>query len=239
MEGQKIVQFDFGKVAMHRSDRARYLRLKVHPEKGISAVLPKNCTEKHAIEFILRKESWIRKSLGKADSMRRKNTLFSELTQFSTKRRTLVIAKHNKATLKAEIKSNRIAVSYPEFADVSDAKIQAFIRHTITESLRLEAKEYLPQRTRVFAVKKGLQCNVVSVRNNKSRWGSCSGRNNISLNIHLMRLPDNLIDYVILHELAHIKHKNHSEGFWTYLEEICLNAKSLDKELNNYHLDYW
>lgn len=60
--------------------------------------------------------------------------------------------------------------------------------------------------------------NKVSIRNQKTRWGSCSARNNISLNVNLLRLPAKLRDYVILHELVHTRIKNHSEEFWTELD---------------------
>ena len=73
------------------------------------------------------------------------------------------------------------------------------------------------------------------MRNSKTRWGSCSYENNINLNLHLMRLPNHLIDYVILHELVHTKIKNHSKDFWNLLDVVTGNAKNLDRELKNHH----
>ena len=105
--------------------------------------------------------------------------------------------------------------------------------------MRFEAKKHLPKRTREVAEFLGLEVGNISVRNNKSRWGSCSGKNNISLNINLMRLPEELCDYVIYHELAHIKVKQHGKPFWSYLETLLPGAKKLDKKLNLYHLTYW
>ena len=104
----------------------------------------------------------------------------------------------------------------------------------IEETLRKEAKDYLPQRVKELAEKNSFRFKKVSVRNSKTRWGSCSYENNINLNIHLMRLQDHLIDYVILHELVHTKIKNHSRDFWNMLDLVTGNAKNLDKELKNY-----
>ena len=67
----------------------------------------------------------------------------------------------------------------------------------------------------------------------KSRWGSCSYNNNISLNLWMMFLPKNLKDYIILHELVHIKIKNHSKEFWIELGKICENPRLFNKRLNS------
>jgi hypothetical protein len=77
----------------------------------------------------------------------------------------------------------------------------------------------------------------VSIRNQKTKWGSCSAKNNISLNINLVRLPDQLRDYVILHELVHTRYKNHSKKFWTELDKfVGGGAKELSKKLRKYRL---
>jgi len=76
-----------------------------------------------------------------------------------------------------------------------------------------------------------------SIRNQKTKWGSCSAKNNISLNINLVRLPDQLRDYVILHELVHTRFKNHSKKFWSELDKVIGgSAKELSKKLKNYRL---
>ena len=78
--------------------------------------------------------------------------------------------------------------------------------------------------------------NKVTIRNQKTRWGSCSGKNNINLNMKLMNIPNHLIDYVILHELVHTKVKNHRPLFWGSLDIYVGNAKAIDKELKKYSL---
>jgi predicted metal-dependent hydrolase len=77
----------------------------------------------------------------------------------------------------------------------------------------------------------------VSIRNQKTKWGSCSAKNNISLNINLAGLPDELMDYVILHELVHTRFKNHSKKFWAELDKfVAGSAKELSKKLRKYRL---
>lgn len=233
------VDLDFGQVSLQRNSRSRNLRIKIHPEKGVVVSMPLGCSESRALDFVHRKQDWIIKTLNKANTIKGKFSQFSHESNFSTRYHQLAINQHSRSVLRFEVKADKLNVFYPEGVDVHNEKVQAFIRHAITETLRFEAKKYLPKRTEQLASKNGLSIGRVTVRDNKTRWGSCSGKNNISLNIHLMRLPDEMIDYVILHELAHIKVKNHSKGYWLYLESLLHGAKRLDKELNKYHLVYW
>ena len=98
------------------------------------------------------------------------------------------------------------------------------------------AKEFLEGRIKELSDKFGCVYNKVTIRNQKTRWGSCSGKNNINLNMQLMNIPNHLIDYVILHELVHTKVKNHSPFFWDSLNIYVGNAKAIDKELKKYSL---
>ena len=76
--------------------------------------------------------------------------------------------------------------------------------------------------------------NRVFIRNQKTRWGSCSSKNNISLNVKLVRLPERLTDYVIIHELVHTRIKSHNKKFYAELEKFVNDRKSLDRELKKY-----
>ena len=98
------------------------------------------------------------------------------------------------------------------------------------------AKNYLKARLYYMATKYGFTYNKVFIRNQKTRWGSCSSQNNISLNISLVRLPEELQDYVILHELVHTKHKNHGPKFWAELNHLLGDAERLKKQMNRYRL---
>ena len=98
------------------------------------------------------------------------------------------------------------------------------------------AKIYLLRRLEEIAQEHGFIYNKATVRNQKTRWGSCSEKNNINLNAKLLNLPKELIDYVIIHELVHTKVKNHSKEFWRTLDTYINNSKTYDKELKKYSL---
>jgi predicted metal-dependent hydrolase len=97
-------------------------------------------------------------------------------------------------------------------------------------------RQILVQRLNELSEKHGLPYNRVFVKNQKTRWGSCSEKKNINLNINLVRLPEQLMDYAIMHELVHTKVLNHRSQFWDLLEKFIKNAKALDRELQQYSL---
>jgi predicted metal-dependent hydrolase len=228
-----------GTVRLIRSNKARYLRLKVHPHQGIIVIVPRNINDSNALKFVSQKKNWIERSIKKQNSYKKQTTRFTESSSFATRSHQLFLLRHQKNTMKSIVKDDKIVIWYPEIAKVEDDRIQSFIRKTIEETWRLEAKKILPVRLNELAKKHGFQYNKFKLKNAKTRWGSCSAQNNINLNIQLMRLPDYLIEYVILHELMHTKEKNHQARFWNHFEQILPGARKLDKELNQYNLSFW
>ncbi|HXY74030.1 MAG TPA: M48 family metallopeptidase [Dehalococcoidales bacterium] len=96
---------------------------------------------------------------------------------------------------------------------------------------KVEAAKTLVARLHHLAVKHGFEVKRVTVREQKTRWGACSPDNNISLNIKLILLPDDMMDYVILHELVHTRHHNHSKQFWAELDKYVFRSKAMSKRL--------
>jgi predicted metal-dependent hydrolase len=105
----------------------------------------------------------------------------------------------------------------------------------VVESRRAEAKRILPDRVARLAAEHGFRYTGLSFRNATSRWGSCSARNTLSLSIHLVRLPDHLADYIILHELCHTREKNHGPRFHALLDRVTGGRhRQLNRELKGY-----
>ena len=98
--------------------------------------------------------------------------------------------------------------------------------------LRQEAKEYLPRRLKELADQYGFTYNQVRIKHNVSNWGSCSAQGNINLNLNIMRLPKVLRDYILLHELCHLRHHDHGHAFHLLLEHLLSDnlLKLLDAE---------
>ena len=89
------------------------------------------------------------------------------------------------------------------------------------EAMRVQAKAELPQRLSELAGRYGFSYNKVTIKHNSTNWGSCSARNNINLNLNIVRLPAVLRDYVLLHELCHLRHHDHGPAFHLLLEHVC------------------
>ncbi len=119
------------------------------------------------------------------------------------------------------------------FEKIKNFKSEKPLSDEEIKDLRKKAKNYLPQRTMFLAQKYNFNIGRIALRNQKTRFGSCSYKNNINLNINLMKYDYDIIDYVILHELVHTKIKNHSNIFWSEVEKYCPNYKELRKKLKN------
>ncbi len=104
----------------------------------------------------------------------------------------------------------------------------------IDDFYREKSQESIPKIVEEFSHKMQLYPKSIKFRKNKSRWGSCSFSNNINLNIYLMKLPLEVIKYVVVHELAHIKHKNHSKNFWDLVSLHMPHYKSCEKMIKCY-----
>ena len=148
--------------------------------------------------------------------------------------RVRFIANETQFNVFAKVQSNEIRVSYPKLHEIPSKNIQLHARRAALRALKKEAGNLLPLRVNQIARKHDLSYENVSVKHMKSRWGSCSHQKDISLNIFLMKLPWDLIDYVIIHELVHTKVLNHGTEFWELLTSCQPNAKEYRKSLRTH-----
>lgn len=220
-----------GQVSFTISERSRRIRLSVKSDGEIVVSMPRSVQYQDAIRFAESKTDWIVKQQSK---IRAGLTLFAPESCFRTRFHKLAITKGNTDKVYNRVGNGVIQIFIPERINHEQPKIQEFIKKTLVDVMRWEAKIYLPKRLKELAEKHGFKYQNVSIKNASTRWGSCSSANNINLNLHLMRVPEHLIDYVLLHELAHTVVKNHGEKFWLLLEQCYPNARKADKEMNNY-----
>jgi predicted metal-dependent hydrolase len=151
------------------------------------------------------------------------------------KSHTLVIQQSEGLELSVARRGLRIVVKLPRDKHVNSPDVSRKIRDTIISALRIEAKSYLPNRLSFLSDKYDLRYQKVRFSHASGRWGSYSSNGTLSLNIALMKLPFELIDYIIIHELSHSKQMNHSKVFWSVVESADPDYKAHRKELKQYN----
>ena len=205
---------------------SRNIRLTVHPRRGITVSIPWLTTFSTAEKFVREKEEWVLGSL-KRQKKRAEEHRFSygedsPLQIIGKEIRFIIDGAGNAVKIKRGAEYDLI--TYPANCP------EATIAEAVTRILKKEAAAYLPERAAQLASVHGFQYSRLALKNNKTNWGSCSGKNNINLNIHLMRLDKELADFVILHELCHLRHRNHGPEFHKLLNKLCGGR---EKELNS------
>lgn len=233
----KIIYIEnVGEVLFRRSKRAKHLSISVKPFYGVRVSVPSGLSFSNAVLFVQGKKSWIRNHLEKIKIQESLKPIIDEKSKFIPNHYSLHLQTTEQKKISAQIFERKIIVSHPDNLPADSREVQSAIKKGIVEALRIEAKSFFPARVRLLADRFGLKFNKLCIKNLSSRWGSCSGKNNINLNLHLMNLPEYLIDYVILHELAHTVHHNHSKNFWDLLNDLTGDAKGLDKKLKKFNL---
>jgi len=207
----KIHDDEFGDISVRRSVRASSIRISVAPDGTLRASLPP-----YAPLFVLKR--MVQSSRTELRSMLERQAPSYDLHSGMEigKSHRLTIVRAERTAIKRY--KQQITVVLGPGDQITDPKIERQVRDEIATALRVEAKSYLPNRLKYLA--RQLDCTYEKVRfsHASSRWGSCSTSGTISLNIALMKLPFELIDYVIIHELCHTKQMNHSKGFWRLVE---------------------
>ena len=127
---------------------------------------------------------------------------------------------HLKCFTVRQMPSGEVTVFCPEHTDFSDEAVQKLVRGAILRAMKKVAAEFLPPLLSVWAERFGLTYRKVRITAARSRWGSCTSAKTISLSCYLMLVPSHLIDYVILHELAHTREMNHGPRFWELLDSM-------------------
>jgi len=221
-------------VTFFRSHRAKRLNITIKPFVGVRVSVPHSVSFKKAKALTEKRMSWIKAHLSKMQKAEGLLTVFDLDTTFQTRSHHLALTFSDTETVKAVVRDNKIAVAIPHSHNIEDADVQNAIRQAIELAWRKEAKIHLPSRVKALAAVHNFEYKNVAIKNSKTRWGSCSFDNNINLSLHLMRLPDHLVDYVILHELVHTRVKNHSKDFWQLLDVVSGDARKLDREVKTY-----
>lgn len=215
-----------GAVKLYKRRDARSIKISLGRGEEVRVTMPTWVPYRAGLEYLKSKASWI-------ETNRKPVAKLVNGTRIGKAHQLVYQPKHS-ATVSTRVTQTEVKIYYPVNLAHYDAGIQAAAKQASQKALKQEAQNLLPQRLEQLATKHSFTYESVKVKNLRSRWGSCSHQKNIALNIYLMQLPWSLIDYVLLHELTHTKHLNHSPEFWSHLEGCLPGSKALRKELRKY-----
>ncbi len=231
MKDNEILYFLNEEVEVLRKPKLSGLTLRMHPERKMRVRTNLKTKPEDIIQFLMSKKNWIEKNLSK----------FSDLNQ-----------KFKKPELKngeifpylGELKYFQFSATKlkKSFFKIEDGFLICYKSASVTELelfdklkkfYKIKAEEYLSSRTLYWSEQTGLKPLKLVFRSNQTRWGSCSSYKHISLNWKLICQSKALIDYVIVHELCHLQHLNHSEQFWNLVESYLPSYELVQKVLND------
>ena len=223
-----ITDEEFGEIVVKKRSLAKTVSLKIAPDGRIQITMPPYAPLLAAKALI--KTS--RKQIRELASQYRKKLSYTENQQIGKSHNLLIQTTTKPSSVK--IVGTQILAEINEAESVESAANQQLIRSKILVALRKEAKSYLPRRLSFLAEEHGFSFARSKITHSSSRWGSCSSSGTISLNIGMMNLPFELIDYVIIHELCHTRHMNHSTKFWDEVSKFDPHYKIHRNELKKY-----
>lgn len=217
---------EFGKITIRRSAKATQVKVRVAPDGTLRASLPLYAPVFLVKRLIKSSRDELRAMLSDAQPSQE----YSDGMHIG-KSHTLIVRHIGAGIPKVERHKQQIIVSLPEGHQLNNPEISRLTRDCVIAALRIEAKSYLPKRLSFLATKYGFSYEKVRFSHASGRWGSCSASGTISLNIALMKLPFELIDYVIVHELSHTVHMNHSHAFWELVSRGDLHYSTNRRQL--------
>ena len=202
---------------IRRRQGTRHFRLTIGHQNQVRLSVPWRCSDAEAFKFAEKQRVWVTQQLARVPSARTLSEWFAEHPQMSGSGdlffvKILTVADQSRADYIFAAGGSEIILRIPDKSGVPSAADA-----TLLQLVRRFAKDAMVCRVAYHAKRLNLDYSKLSVRDQSSRWGSCSSSRGISLNWRLVLLAPELQDYVILHELAHLTEMNHSKHFWALL----------------------
>lgn len=212
-----------------KSNRAKYIRIKVSTMGELSVILPRGISEKHAHNFMHKKSHWISKTI--ANIPEGKNTKFPEYLDLKLLNQTWKV-NYRTSDIKNAIQLEETSENALDVTgNIEDWDL---VKKQLNQWCKIKANLIFKNMIEALAEEHGFHFNKLTIRSQKTRWGSCSTNKNISLNSKLLFMPINVTKYVMIHELCHTIEMNHSSKFWQLVEscdEHYKNNRTMLKKL--------
>lgn len=218
---------EFGTVSIRIVAHTKYIRLRMNDKGELKASMPRGASLSQLKALLDGSREELRRMIA---SQPKTITRYVEGDQVGLSH-TIHFETGLQSYPRGVIRGQRVVVQIPSESDISSEEIQAIAREWAKRALKKQATSYLPRRLKYLAELYGYDYERIRYSSAKGRWGSCSSHGTISVNIALMKLPVELIDYVLVHELVHTKHMNHSKLFWDTVRSHISDTKDKRKRL--------
>lgn len=209
--------------SVRRSPRAKNISIRVSPDRGLEMVLPSGVKAYNIENCLKSREGWIIARLDHIEQLREKKANSGQVL-FLGREYDLVPVTRHQAAATVKILDDKIFVT-----------VQDHSPETLAEALerwyRAQARKIFEERVRSINKEAGYTVNRIFIRGQKTRWGSCSRLGNLNFNWRLIMAPLEVIDYIVIHELSHLREMNHSVNFWRLVEKFCPDYKKYRKWL--------
>lgn len=204
-----------------RTRRARRYILRVRPDGSVRVTVPRGGSRAEALRFLDKQAAWIARERERVRATHAAPRWCDGTT---------VLFRGVAVTVRVVGDGDDRRASYGDrVVPLGDAPVD--VRAAIEDDLRAVAREELVPRLHRLAAQHGLDVAGVTIRDQKSRWGSCSKAGRIALNFRLVQMPPAICDYVLLHELMHLRQQNHSRRFWRLVERACPDFRAAERWL--------
>lgn len=228
----------WGNIHVTETTKVKRLSLSLIPNSGIHLKFSPSMPFDKALSFLESKSEWIEEKMQHIRKIEEKHTQFQLFEPFTLGHLNFTLVPTLNRMFTTARNDDFIELRLPKDWVPGQTETDTKIRRKIELILADEAKRKLTPLIKKLADIHHIPFNSLQFSNARTYWGLCSASNNITLNIHLIRLPAHLQVYVILHELAHVVHKNHSADFWNFLSKLMnTNSRKIAKELKAYRIN--
>jgi predicted metal-dependent hydrolase len=226
--GDRVVPY-----VVKRSVVARQVRFEIKTGTGLAVILPRRCSLDAVDEMVQSKSGWILGRIDRfvepVDTARKVRLGFGDTVPFLGQEARIVKGQEVRSTTSVGLLGGNLVI----YCDGEVPELERILEGWY----RMQAAMILERRVREHASAFGVQYGRVSIRGQRTRWGSCSHRGTLSFNWRLIMAPEPVVDYVVIHEVAHLKEMNHTRRFWQLVGERCPSWRQHKKWLDDHGME--
>lgn len=213
-------------VTIYKRKSSRSLRLSITPDGTVRVSIPTWTPYSAGLQFARSRQAWITAQQRPARQLQSGQAIGK-----AHRLRFAPVAATSQTS--SRLHHNEVIIYHPAELQASSPGVQRIAKRASIRALRRQAETLLPQRLASLAAEHNFRYGEVSIKHLKSRWGSCDQHGNVALNLFLMQLPWEHIDYVILHELTHTQVLRHGPDFWQAMETVLPDVRQLRKAVRS------